>query len=82
MVLGACTDAVLFISRFGKATKTDLQMGLRKLRDYGARVAGVVLNDVNVRKNGYSYSGAFRDYGHSSYDYNSSRHDDDTTADP
>jgi capsular exopolysaccharide synthesis family protein len=54
-ILSTVVDGVLFVIRAFSTNKELAQRGLRALQDVDARIAGVVLNAVNPRKDEYSY---------------------------
>lgn len=60
-------DAVVFIAKWADTRRQVVQTALRQLRDAGAKVSGVVLTAVNVRRHAH-YS-----YGDSGYYYGDAR---------
>lgn len=58
LTLAQNVDAVLLVARSGKTSKRDVQAALERLRQVGAPVVGVVLNDSRRRSsyNPYYYS--------------------------
>lgn len=60
-------DSVVFVARWASTRREVVQTGLKQLRESGARIAGVVLSAVNVRR--HSQYG----YGDSGYYYGAAR---------
>jgi Mrp family chromosome partitioning ATPase len=59
-------DGVILVVKPGVTKLTAIQQGLEQLRAVGARVLGVVLNEVNPgsRKYGYYYNRYYSNYSH------------------
>ncbi len=64
--LASAMDGVILVVKPGTTKLTALQQALEQLRAVGARVLGVVLNDVNPgsRKYGYYYNRYYSKYSH------------------
>jgi capsular exopolysaccharide synthesis family protein len=55
-ILARVVDATLFVVRWSETAQGDVRSALAQLADAGARVAGVVLNAVDIRRYaGYEY---------------------------
>lgn len=67
-VLANSADAVLFVARFGKTSKHQLEVAVRGLQQVNARILGVVLNMAPSKGARGNYYG----YGHS-YSYQSDK---------
>lgn len=65
-VLAASTDSTVFVTRYGKTRNQTIRRALDTLEHIGARVAGVVVNDIPLKKiktgKGYGY-GSYGSYG-------------------
>lgn len=59
-VLGTLADSTLLVARTGATDKRALQHAARQVHDVGARIGGVVLNDIDLKSAGYGYG-----YGYS-----------------
>jgi len=55
-ILSTQVDATVFVVRAFKTSKDLVQHGGRMLRDVGSKLAGVVLNAVNLERSEYKYS--------------------------
>lgn len=64
VILSTLADGVVLVVQGGKSTRDVVRRARHELSTVGARVLGVVLNNVNLRRHGYS------DYYY--YRYNSS----------
>lgn len=53
LVLAAQVDASVFVVRAGKTSRDSARKAARSLRDVSARLAGVVLNAIDQREDGY-----------------------------
>lgn len=56
VILSTMTDGTMLVVRAFKTTKDLAKHGIRQLRHVGSRVAGVVLNAVNLDRDEYQYS--------------------------
>jgi len=54
-------DGVVYVVYCGKLNRRIIGLGKRKLEDVGAKVAGAILNHVNIKARGYDYS--YHTYG-------------------
>ncbi len=62
-------DEVLFVSRYGKVARKIVKNLIENIEETGARVLGIVLNDLPQKKTpGYYYSGYYG-YGYFRYKY-------------
>lgn len=72
LALSRLVNATVFGIRWGKTRKQAVAYSLRLLRDAGARLAGVVLLEVNLRANSvYGYGDSYSYYGKSKKYYTS-----------
>jgi non-specific protein-tyrosine kinase len=64
--LASRMDGVILVAKPGVTKISDLRLALEQLRNVGARVLGVVLNEVNPssRKYGYYYNRYYSKYSH------------------
>jgi polysaccharide biosynthesis transport protein len=62
-VLTPIIDGTVLVLRAGETTRQMAQRAIKLLTDLNARVAGVVLNDLMLSKNGYYYYDYYH-YGH------------------
>jgi capsular exopolysaccharide synthesis family protein len=63
-VLGAIVDGVLFIVKVNMANRDLIEKAKAQLETVGANIIGVVLNDVDVKRDGY-----YRYYYYYNYEY-------------
>ena len=70
VVCSKLVDMVLVVVRYGELNRKMIQGGLRDLGRAGARVAGVVVNQVDVERDHYYYDSYYYSYYH--YGYGSS----------
>ena len=68
VVLASEADAVMMVIKTGEATRKALKMAIAQLEQVGAQICGVVLNDVDTRRDRY--------YDYYYYDYQSPYGDD------
>lgn len=69
-IVSKAADGALFIIRFGKTTREQLDTGLATLDQVGARVLGTVMNFVPTGRRGYGYKYGYRygyGYGYGGY---------------
>ena len=52
-VLASESDAVVIVIKTGQATRKALRMAIAQLEQVGVQIRGVVLNDVDVRRDRY-----------------------------
>jgi capsular exopolysaccharide synthesis family protein len=57
-------DGVLLVIKPGLTRLAAARQAVEQLQRVGARILGVVLNDVNIKKSGYRYSYYKNYYGH------------------
>ena len=63
VVLSSVVDGVLIVTRYGKTPKDVLARGKQKFADVQARIAGVVINAVDLKQERYRYPyGAYSYY--------------------
>ncbi|MBD0370032.1 MAG: polysaccharide biosynthesis tyrosine autokinase [Pyrinomonadaceae bacterium] len=55
VLLSSMIDGVLFVVHGGKSTRTVVKRARQLLQDVGAKILGVVLNNVNLRSDDYYY---------------------------
>jgi Mrp family chromosome partitioning ATPase len=60
-VLGSTVDGVLVVARAGTTDRAALAYAVQQLRHVRAPILGVVLNDIDFRRDA-SYDGAYRYY--------------------
>lgn len=58
-ILSTLVDGVVVVVRAFKSTFGLVRVGMRKLKDVDARIAGVVLNSVNLTRHQYYYEGYY-----------------------
>lgn len=63
-ILGAIVDGVLFIVKVNMANRDLISKAKEQLQTVGANIIGVVLNDVDVKRDGY-----YRYYYYYNYEY-------------
>lgn len=74
-------EEVLFVTRYGKVSRKIAKSLLESLDETGARILGVVLNDLPQKKSpGYYYSGYYG-YGYFRYKYYSKYYGRDSDSD-
>jgi capsular exopolysaccharide synthesis family protein len=73
MLIAAASDSMLLVGRAGKSFRDELQVAGEQLRSLNVRMAGVVLNDFDARRDGrfggyyyyeryqYKYYAAYQD---------------------
>ena len=63
MALSAAADAILFVVRWDRTRRDAVAAALKQLADVSAEVAGVVLNQVDMKKHAsYAYGDAGQYY--------------------
>jgi len=72
LVLAGETDGTILVVKTGEATRKMLKITVSQLKEVGANIIGVVLNDVNVKRDRY-----YSDYYYYYYYYYSSYKDED-----
>ncbi len=55
VIVSSMADGVLFVVRWGKSSREVVKRARQVLLDAGARIIGVILNNVNPRTSGYDY---------------------------
>ena len=65
-LLGSAVDGVLLVARAGVTQSAALAYAIEQLQRVGAPVLGVVLNDIDFRRDA-SYDQAFKYYNHNEY---------------
>jgi succinoglycan biosynthesis transport protein ExoP len=66
LVLSTLVDGVLLVVHSGKNSRQAIQHACRELRNVGATIVGVVLNNVDIRRDGndqFYYSRYYANYG-------------------
>jgi polysaccharide biosynthesis transport protein len=61
-VLAARADGVILVIKAGTTRRTIVRRAVKQLADVQARISGVVLNQVNVRKSSYYYPSYYARY--------------------
>jgi capsular exopolysaccharide synthesis family protein len=64
VLIGSMVDGVLLVVHGGKSSREVVRRSRQLLLDVGAKIVGVVLNNVSVRSHDYYY---YQRYYHSSY---------------
>lgn len=62
LIVARAIDGVVAVSRVGRTTRGQLQRTISQLRRAGARIFGVVLNEVDERGDAYGYGESSRAY--------------------
>ncbi len=62
VLLSTMADGVVLIVRAAKTSREAAQRTIKTLDAVSAKILGVVLNNVDIRGNGYSYYGDYLDY--------------------
>ena len=62
MIVAAQVEGVVLVLRHGRASRDAAQRAIRNLMSVGAKLLGVILNDVDVRAEGYY--GYYSNYGY------------------
>src|SRR2546421_2506880 len=65
VLIGSMVDGVLLVVHGGKSSRDVVRRSRQLLLDVGAKIAGVVLNNVSVRSHEYYYY--YQRYYHQSY---------------
>ncbi|OLD27376.1 MAG: hypothetical protein AUJ04_04260 [Acidobacteria bacterium 13_1_40CM_3_55_6] len=68
VLLSSVADGVLLVVHGGAASRHIVRRSKQLLSDVGAKIFGVVLNNVTVSKHDYYYYNQYRDYYHSAAD--------------
>jgi len=68
VLLSSVADGVLLVVHGGAASRHIVRRSKQLLSDVGAKIFGVVLNNVTVSKHDYYYYNQYRDYYHSTAD--------------
>ena len=81
--LATKVDDSIFVTRYSKVGRRTAKSMLQKLEETGARILGVVLNDLPEKKNSSYYYGYGYGYGYGYYRYKyySKYYGDDSGAD-
>ena len=58
ILLSTFADGVVLVVRGGKSNRAAVRAARQGLESVGAKILGVVLNDVDVRTGGYGYYGS------------------------
>ena len=66
MILAAQVEGVVLVLRHGRASRDAAQRAIRNLMSVRAKLLGVILNDVDVRAEGYY--GYYSNYGRDGHD--------------
>ena len=67
VILSAAVDGVILVVHGGKSTRAIAHRARQELTSVGAKIFGVVLNNVDMRRDGYNdyyYQRYYSDYGH------------------
>jgi succinoglycan biosynthesis transport protein ExoP len=76
VLLSTIVDGVLLVVHSGKTPRETVKRSRQLLQDVGARVFGIVLNNVSLRANNYYYQSYYRSY------YTPATEEDDATELP
>jgi len=68
VLLSSVADGVLLVVHGGAASRHIVRRSKQLLSDVGAKIFGVVLNNVTVSRHDYYYYNQYRDYYHSAAD--------------
>ena len=60
VILSTIVDGTVFVIHAGKTTREIIQRARQELMSVNSKVLGVVLNNVNLRKDGYDYYSYYR----------------------
>lgn len=64
VLLSTFADGTLLVIRAGKTVRDAAQRAVRTLDAVNAKILGVVLNNLEIHGNGYSYYRDYHDYYH------------------
>jgi capsular exopolysaccharide synthesis family protein len=67
MQVGSAVNGVILVCRFNRSKKSMLQFAMRRLQDCGAKMIGLIVNDVRVSKLGYYDNYRYHTYETSHY---------------
>ncbi len=76
VILSSMVDSTLLVSRLEYERRDAVKHAVRTLQTVGAKVIGIVVNDIDTKKNGYYYSYSYR-YGGGYYSYTPREGDDE-----
>ncbi|MCC6751753.1 MAG: polysaccharide biosynthesis tyrosine autokinase [Deltaproteobacteria bacterium] len=78
VVLSTLVDGTLMVARIGRTSRAGLGHSVRRILDVGAPVIGVVLNDVDLTRDGYGYYryGRHGYYRYGAYRYGYGEHEE------
>jgi succinoglycan biosynthesis transport protein ExoP len=62
LILSTLVDGVILVIKSGQSKSELLRRACQDLSSVGARVLGVTLNNLNLRKDGYDYYNSYRQY--------------------
>jgi Mrp family chromosome partitioning ATPase len=62
IILSTLVDGVILVVRSGESKGESVRRACQDLSAVGARVFGVTLNNLNIRKDGYDYYRNYRQY--------------------
>ncbi len=64
VILSTMVDGVILVVHGGKSTRIAARRARQELTSVGAKIFGVVLNNLDVRRDGYNYYYSRYEYGH------------------
>jgi len=67
-ILATVVDGVILVVHAGRSSRAVVRRAKQQLLDVGARIFGVVLNNVKVESHDYYYAGYYSGYYNSEYD--------------
>ena len=76
VILSSLVDGVILVVHGGKSSRAVAQRARQELASVGAKVFGVVLNNVDMRREGYDeyyYQRYYTNYGHEGADANAAK---------
>ena len=62
LLISKVVDGAILVTRSAKTTYDTFRKGLKQLQDINAKILGVVVNAVNVKKSGYGYYDSYQYY--------------------
>jgi capsular exopolysaccharide synthesis family protein len=71
VLLSTFAEGTVFVIRAGKTVRDAAQKAVRMLNAVNAKILGVVLNNIDLHSNGYSYYQDYHDYYHRKSEHHS-----------
>jgi Mrp family chromosome partitioning ATPase len=62
IILSTLVDGVILVVKSGQSKSELVRRACQDLASVGARILGVTLNNLNIRKDGYDYYNSYRQY--------------------